>query len=410
MRILIYGINFAPELTGIGKYTGELAAFLAEKGHQVRVITAPPYYPQWAILPGFSGKAYTREIWHGVEVFRCPLWVPPRRAGAVRITGLQRIFHLASFALSSFPTALGQIGWRPERTIVMAPAILNAPTGLLVARLAGSKAWLHIQDFELDAARRLRMLPAMDLVYRLGSQLEGALYRGFDRVSTISNRMMDHLVSKGTAPERAVLFPNWVDPGWIHPLNGYNYLRHELDLDHKRVILYAGNIGRKQGLEVVVEAARRLAGVQDLLFLLCGLGADRDRLEELAKGLSNVRFLPLQPAERLNELLNLAAIHILPQAADAADLVMPSKLAGMLASGRPVIVTAQTGTELAGVMQKLGRVVPPEQPDLLAEAILALVEQPTMQADMGQRGRDYVEEIWAKESVLQKFLQNLQAL
>jgi colanic acid biosynthesis glycosyl transferase WcaI len=410
MRILIYGINFAPELTGIGKYTGEMAAFLAENGHQVRVITTPPYYPQWTILPGYSGKAYTREVWHGVEVLRCPLWVPPRRDRAARISGLQRVFHLASFALSSFPTALGQVRWHPDRVIVMAPAILNAPTALLVARLAGGKAWLHIQDFELDAARRLRMLPVAELAYRLGSQFEGALYRGFDRVSTISNRMMDHLTRKGLAPGCAVLFPNWVDPGQIHPLSGYNYLRHELGLENKRVMLYAGNMGQKQGLEVLVEAARRLTGNRDLLFLLCGSGAARAQLEELAEGLPNVRFLPLQPVERLNELLNLAEIHVLPQAAGAADLVMPSKLAGMLASGRPVIVTAQTGTELAEVMQHLGRVVPPERPDLLANAILALADQPQKQAELGRLGRIYVAQNWAKESVLGKFLKTLQAL
>jgi colanic acid biosynthesis glycosyl transferase WcaI len=328
----------------------------------------------------------------------------------VRITGLQRVLHLASFALSSFPTMFGQIRWRPDRVIVLAPAILTAPTALLVARLVGAKAWLHIQDFEMDAARRLRMLPAMEMVYRLGGKVEGALYRGFDRVSTISNRMMDHLARKGVAPRRAVFFPNWVDPHQIHPLSGYNYLRHELGLEHKQVILYAGNMGQKQGLEILVEAACRLAGHQNLLFLLCGSGTARSQLEKLAEDLPNVRFLPLQPVERLNELLNLAEIHILPQAAGAADLVMPSKLAGMLASGRPVIVTAQSGTELAEVMQNLGQVVPPERPDLLADAILALAGQPEMQDDLGQRGRVYVEQTWAKEFVLGKFLHTLQAL
>ena len=410
MRILVYGINFAPELTGIGKYTGEMAAFLAQNGHQVRVITTPPYYPHWYVLPGYSGTAFTREVWRGVEVLRCPLWVPPRPAPGGRITGLQRIFHLASFALSSFPVALGQVRWRPERVIVMAPAIFNAPTALLAARLAGGKAWLHIQDFELDAARRLRMLPAMELVYRLGGKAEGALYRGFDCVSSISRRMMNHLAGKGVASQRAVLFPNWVDTHQIYPLNGYNNLRQELGLENKRVVLYAGNMGQKQGLEVLVEAARRLTGKPDLLFLMCGVGAARPQLEKLAEGLPNVRFLPLQPVERLNELLNLAEVHVLPQAAGAADLVMPSKLAGMLASGRPVIVTAQPGTELAEVMQDLGRVVAPERPDLLADAILDLTSQEELQAELGRRGRVYVEQTWAKESVLGKFLQTLQAL
>ena len=442
MRILIYGLNFAPELTGIGKYSGEMAAFLAQKGHEVRVVTTPPYYPQWRIMAGYSGAAYTTEQWQGVTVYRCPLWLPRQRnvgqalhpdrvfslsgnaqnaAGKAKslpyisdrraqISGFQRILYLASFALSSLPVALAQISWRPERVIVLAPSIFNAPAALGVARLSGAKCWLHIQDFELDAARRLRMLPAMEGVYRLASKVEGALYRGFDCVSTISGRMMEHLAGKGTASQRAVLFPNWVDTHQIYPLNGYNYLRQELGLENKRVVLYAGNMGQKQGLEVLVEAARRLTGVPDLLFLLCGAGAARSQLEKHAEGLPNVRFLPLQPVERLNELLNLAEIHVLPQAAGAADLVMPSKLAGMLASGRPVIVTAQPGTELAEVMQDLGRVVVPERPDLLGDAILDLAGQVEMQAELGRRGRVYVEQTWAKESVLGKFLQTLQAL
>ena len=168
MRILIYGLNFAPELTGIGKYTGEMATFLAEKGHAVRVITTPPYYPQWQVLPGYLWWKYRRESWQGVTVYRCPLWLPGRGKKAGRISGIQRILHLSSFTLSSLPVALAQIFWRPERVIVLAPSLFNAPAAALVARLAKAKSWLHIQDFELDAASRLNMVPNSGLFFRLG--------------------------------------------------------------------------------------------------------------------------------------------------------------------------------------------------------------------------------------------------
>jgi colanic acid biosynthesis glycosyl transferase WcaI len=410
MRILIYGINFAPELTGIGKYSGEMAAFLAQKGHTVRVVTAPPYYPQWQVAEGYSAATYTHETWQGVEVYRCPLWVPCCEAGAPPISGLRRILHLASFALSSLPVVLWQAAWRPERVIVLAPSIFDAPAAVLVAALAGGKAWLHIQDFELDAALGLKLLPGMGLFSNLAQVAERLLYRSFDRVSTISTRMLARLWEKGLPPARTVLFPNWVDTGQIFPVTGYNGLRRELSIDEScRVLLYSGNMGQKQGLEVLVEAAGRLAHESELLFLLCGEGAAKTRLAELAQGLPNVRFLPLQPIERLNELLNLADIHILPQAASAADLVMPSKLAGMLASGRPVIVTACPGTELADVMAPLGRVVLPGRADLLAEAILALVRDPQQQAELGGRGREYVERTWSRELVLERFLEALLA-
>ncbi len=411
MRILIYGINFAPELTGIGKYTGEMAAFLAAQGHQVRVVTAPPYYPHWQVQPGYRGWWYKRETWQGVTVYRCPLWVPGRGGKAARISGPQRVLHLASFALSSLPVALAQVGWRPQRVIVLAPSVLNAPVGLLVARLARAKAWLHIQDFELDAAMRLEMLPGLGWLFRWALKAESALYRAFDRVSTISQRMLQHLTAKGVAPERTLLFPNWVDTRQVFPRIGYNFLRHELGIaEPLQVILYSGNMGQKQGLEVLVEAARHLQQENSLVFILSGEGAVKAQLEELARGLPNVRFIPLQPLARLNELLNLAAMHVLPQAASAADLVMPSKLSGMLASGRPVIVTAVDGTELANVMAPLGRVIPPGRADTLANAILELAQHPELQAELGRRGRAFVEQTWAKETVLEQFCQTLKSL
>ena len=144
MRVLIVGINFHPELTGIGKYTGELAAYLDGRGHQIRVITTPPYYPHWQVQPGYRGWQYRQEKWQGVWVFRCPLWVPRR------LSGIKRLLHLLSFALTSFPVLLGQCSWRPNLILCIAPTFFNAPFALFTARLSGAKAWLHIQDFELD--------------------------------------------------------------------------------------------------------------------------------------------------------------------------------------------------------------------------------------------------------------------
>ena len=413
MRILIYGLNFAPELTGIGKYSGEMAAFLAARGHAVRVISSPPYYPQWRVRPGYSARAYRKETWQGVEVFRCPLWVPARKSGPGTISGLERILHLSSFALSSLPLALAQRRWRPERVIVLEPSLLNAPAAALLARWSGGKAWLHIQDFELDAAQKLDILPRAGSLLRLGLQAESALYRGFDALSTISRRMLALLQQKGADPRRCFLFPNWVDTRAIFPLEGANPLRDELGIPPgAQVALYAGSISQKQGLEVLVEAARLLFEQSQTgpLFLLCGEGPSRPYLEHLAAGLPNLRFLPLQPPQRLNELLNLATVHILPQLASAADLVMPSKLGGMLASGRPVIAMAHPGTELADVVGPLGRVVPPQQASTLAKAVLEMTGQPAGGDGQGRRARAYVEENWAKERVLESFLHNLESL
>ena len=405
MKILILGINFAPELTGIGKYTGDLAAFLAAGGHEVRAVTAPPYYPYWRILPGYSSFTYKKEEWRGVRVFRVPLWVPRNPSG------LTRLIHLASFAVSSLPPVLLQALWKPEVVFAIAPAFFSAPAALLAARLAGAKAWLHVQDFELDAALALGMLPENGAINKFSHLLEGWVLRGFDRVSTISVSMRDRLLEKKVPLEKTVLLPNWVDAEAIRPLQGPNLLSSELGLPSDTIkVLYSGNMGAKQGLEILVDAARLLGEREDIQFILCGEGAARSGLERRANGLPNLNFLPLQPLERLNELLNLADIHVLPQRAGAADLVMPSKLTGMLASGRPVIASADHDTEVGRLVGQVGRLVPPEDPGALASAIVELATDRRERERLGAGGRKYVETNWSREKIMGRVEEGLDQL
>lgn len=466
MRILIHGINFSPELTGIGKYSGEMAEWLAAQGHEVRVVTAPPYYPQWRIADGYAnewGKDVATglpqpfglrndEVSGALRVYRCPLWVPAKPSG------LKRVLHLASFALSSFPVMLWQIFWRPDVVLVVEPPLFCAPQAWMVARLSGGKAWLHIQDYEVDAAFDLGLLKGAAL-RGLVAAGERWLMRRFDRVSTISQRMLDRALAKGVAAGRAVLFSNWVeittgsriqDSGLSEAgLRGY---RAELGIAVDAVVaLYSGNMGGKQGLEILAQAAalglriekRDRKGLPlttegqssellreglsckttsdaelepcplnlapEVVFVFCGNGAGRDDLVEQCAGLPNVRFMELQPLERLDELLSFADIHLLPQRADAADLVMPSKLTGMLASGRPVVATAYEGTELAGVVAGCGLVVPPEQPQALFDAIRILAEDTALRARLGSAGRAYAEANLDRNAVLQRFEAEMKA-
>ena len=399
LKILILGLNFHPELTGIGKYTGELASYLAGRGHTIRVITTPPYYPHWRVQPGYSGWKYLQESWQGVSVLRCPLWVPGKPSG------VKRLLYLLSFAFSSVPALFAQCFWSPNLILCIAPSLFNAPFALFAARLSGAQVWLHIQDFELDAAANLGMLPANRLLTNLAGRVERWLFSRFDQISTISNRMLARLIQKGITPEKAFLFPNWVDTELIFPLAAHhNLLKKELHIpDDKIIVLYAGNMGHKQGLEIVLETARHLQTQANIHFVLCGDGAVRPSLEGDAQGLLNVQFLPLQPLEKLNQLLNIADIHILPQRADAADLVMPSKLSGMLASGKAVIVTANPGTEVAEIVTRLGVVVPPENVLALADAILGFANDPERMLSLGQKGQSWVVANWSREKVLNDY-------
>ncbi len=377
-----------------------MAVWLAEAGHEVRVIAAPPYYPDWAVWPGYSNWHYRRECWQGVAIVRAPLWVPRR------VSGLKRVVHLASFAIASAPALFAQWRWKPDVVWLTEPPLACAPAALGFARLRGAVAWLHIQDFEIDAAFELGLLKGRRL-RGVVVGIERWLMRRFDRISTISQRMLSRTVTKGVDTESVTSFPNWVDVTSIKPLTSVSPYRDELGIAHDAVVaLYSGNMGQKQGLEIMSDAAS-LPQCKSIQFVFCGNGPGRKGLEQACVKLTNVRFLDLQPMNRLGELLGLADIHLLPQRADAADLVMPSKLTGMLSSGRPVVATAGTGTELATVVEQCGLTVFPGDSKAFADALHELASDPDRRVTLGRQARTFAEDRLAKEAVLQRFEQDL---
>jgi colanic acid biosynthesis glycosyl transferase WcaI len=420
VRILIHGLNFAPELVGVGKYTGEMAQWLAARGHQVRAVTAPPFNPEWKVAPGFSPWRYSREdsvrpgqpgeelrdraANGGLTVLRCPLWVPLRPAAA------KRILHLASFAVASFLVMLRQASWQPDVVLVVEPTLFCLPAALLTGRFCGACTWLHVQDFEADAGFELGLLKST-LLRSAVQWAEKKLMSAFDRVSTISEKMLATLAGKGVARTACRLFPNWVDTDAIFPLPEPSPLRAELGISAGEIVaLYSGTMARKQGLETLAEAACHLAGHESLRFVFCGEGPGKAALANLTSRLANVQWIPLQPSARLNHLLNLADIHLLPQKADAADLVMPSKLTGMLASGRPVVATARRGTQLAQVVERRGIVVEPGDASAFAGALKELAQNHTLREKLGRSARDYAISELKKESILSRLEQELLVL
>ena len=392
MRILIHGLNYAPEPTGVGKFTGEMAAWFARRGHEVQVVTSPPYYPEWRLAKGYSSWRWGHETIEGIGVYRCPLYVPGRPRG------LGRLFHLASFAMSSLPVAIWRaLAFRPQVLIAIAPALASAPGTRLAAWLAGAPAWLHIQDFEIDAAFALGIVSGGGL-RRAALAIESRLLRSFDRVSTITPAMVARLAEKGVAAERRLLFANWVDTSAIRP--GPSSLRRLLNLPPDAVVaLYAGNMGEKQGVETLAEVAQGLAGTP-VHMLLAGAGAAQARLAAATSGMAQVHWLPIQPVERLNDLLAAGDIHLLPQRADAADLVMPSKLAFMLASGRPVVAGTAPDTAVAKAIEGCGMVVAPGDGPAMAAAVAALAADDQARQRMGENARARALADWDREAIL----------
>jgi colanic acid biosynthesis glycosyl transferase WcaI len=406
LRILLLGLNYTPELTGIGKYSGEMMEWLAGRGHEVRVVTTPPYYPAWRVGEDYSWWKYRKEISpNGVQIYRCPLWVPSRPSG------ISRMVHLGSFATSSLPVMLALAGWRPHVVLTVEPAFFCAPSTVLTAAIAGAAAWLHVQDFEIDAAFGLGLLPAEGAIHNFALAYERLVMRGFDRVSSISSNMVKRLAEKGVPKHKREHFPNWVDIDSIRPLEGPNQIRRELGIgDQQIVLLYSGNLGVKQGLEMLPQLAQQLHDDPRLHFVFCGDGAFRPQLEQMTTALHNVSLLPLQPLDKLNELLSAADIHLLPQKEDAAALVMPSKLTGMLASGRPVIATASPGTQVAEAVSGCGINVAPGDLDALVAAVLKLAANAQLRKEMGRAARLFAEETLGREQVLRRFEAAMQGL
>lgn len=399
MKILVYGINYSPELTGIGKYSGEMARWLAAQGHEVRVVTAPPYYPDWKVWQGFSPLRYDTRQEDGVTVTRCPLYVPAKPSA------LKRMLHLASFSLSSSLAVLGQLRWKPKLVILVVPTLFCAPQALLLAKLCGARSVLHIQDYEVDALFGLGIAKGGALK-RFAFAAERAILRAFDQVSTISSGMLQRARQKGVDEQALRFFPNWSETARFQDVPRSSTLLARLGVDPaKRVLLYSGNIGEKQGLETVIEAAERLQSRTELQFLIVGEGAGKARLVEMAarKGLANVVFAPLQPYEDLPALLASADCHLVIQKRGAADAVLPSKLTNILAVGGNAVITADPDTSLGLLCNEftgIAALVAPESVDALIVGIERTLGMPAPNAI----ATDYAREFLDKDRILSRFL------
>ncbi|HEY5225157.1 MAG TPA: WcaI family glycosyltransferase [Methylovirgula sp.] len=370
LSIVIVGLNYAPELVGVGRYTGEIGQYLEAKGHNVRVVTAPPHYPAWAVGAPYSPWRYVSERSGDIRLMRCPIVL--RR----NMRGIWRLIAPLSFAISSAPVVLWTVlRYRPDVVLCVEPTLFAAPMALLAARLISARTVLHVQDLEVDAAFAVGHLRG-NFVQKFATWIERVILQKFDQVVSISNKMRKRLISKGVRLERVSLIRNWVDLDRIYPLSGPNGFRTELALaDDIFVVLYSGTMGVKQALHLVLDVAERFVKEQrPIVFVIAGDGPEKQRLLARYGGLPNVRFLALQPESRLCELLNLADLHVLPQSEGIADLVLPSKLGGMLASGKPILVTADAGTELFDVLQGAALIVPVGDKDAVARAIIALAE------------------------------------
>jgi colanic acid biosynthesis glycosyl transferase WcaI len=383
MRLLIYGINYHPELAGIGKYTAEMCSWLAARGHQVEVITSLPYYPAWEVYDNYKGKWWHTEIINKVKVHRCPLYVPRK------VTGSSRMIHELSFLISSSYFWFRKFFRSYDAVIAVYPPLAIGFYPSLYKLIRQRSFIFHIQDLQVDAAKELGMIKNK-LLLSLLEKTEKFFFNKASRVSSISEEMKNRILLKGLKQEKYFSLPNWADISFIKPLPPKPEYKRKFGFKPEdRIVLYSGNMGEKQGLEMLLRVAEKFSEEKDIYFVLAGEGMMKQNLmdEVKRKKMNNVRFLGLQPYEDLPDFLSMVQVHLVLQKKAASGLVMPSKLTSILAAGGLAIVTAEKNTELYNILalNQMAIVIEPENEDMLLEALRKIFTDPAQQLKTNAR-------------------------
>lgn len=383
MRILVLGINYAPEPIGIGPCNTALCNWLRSQGHDVDVITAFSYYPSWKKNPGDASRWFRTEEIHGVHVHRCWLYVP-RRPAAWR-----RILHEASFAATALVRSL--LLAPADVCIVVSPPLVLGLAGWILRVVKRAPFLFHVQDMQPDAAVALGMLKRGAVSKSLYA-LEALVYRMANRVSGITRGMMQIFRDKGLSQSKLVLLPNSVclPPASMLESRGAFRARHNIGPD-RFVAAYSGNVGAKQGIEVLFGACELLPD-QRVSLVICGDGAHRDQLNRKARPDSAVPLLlPLQPRQEYEQMLVDADCCIITQKTGTGACFFPSKLLTAAAFGKAVIAVADDDSELAKVVRDggFGVVVEPGNPQAVAATLQRMAANRPWVVEMGCRARRY---------------------
>jgi colanic acid biosynthesis glycosyl transferase WcaI len=404
VRLLVLCPHFAPDTAPTGEVMTSIATELVARGHELHVVTSLPWYQHHRVEPGWTGKVVRHEDTDWGRITRVHPFPTDKRNIPARAAGFAG-FTVLSTALG----VAGRRGSRPDVVMAMSPPLTLGGAGWLAARRWGVPFVFNIQDVFPDVAVELGAI-TNPRVIRLASWLERWSYRRSDAVTVLSEDLRDNLVAKirGTVPDahdRIRVIPNFVDTARITPRDpDAGPYRAEHGLTGKRVVMYAGNVGFSQSLDLVVEAARACGerpDLADVVFVVNGGGSARPQLEEQAAGLGNVVFVDFQPKERLPEVLAAADIHVVPLRRGLARSSVPSKTYSILAAGRPVVASVDEGTEVALVVEQAGAglAVPPDDPAAFTKALVTLLEDPAAAQAMGRAGRSFVE-AWASPAAV----------
>lgn len=402
LKLLVLCPHFDPDTAPTGAVMSRIVEELGALGHEVHVVTSLPWYREHRVDEAWSTVRWrdrTATTGWGTIARLDP------HAGGDKRNLVRRAVGFIGFSVVSIVAGVlaGRRGRRVDAVIAMSPPLTLGVAGRLVAWIRRAPLIFNIQDVFPDAAVETGAITNR-WVIGAARALEKVSYLSSSRVTVLSQDLADNVVSKIGASKatRVVVIPNFVDTERIVPLDAATDYRRELGLTDRPVVMYAGNIGYSQSLEMLVAAARARPDVD---FVINGTGSARSDLERSARGLTNLIFGDFQPPERLSEVLATGDIHVVPLRRGLGRVSVPSKTYSIMAAGRPIVAAVDAGTEVTRLVDgaRSGLVVPPDETESFIAAIDRLVSDPEVRRDMGQRARAFVESQASPRAVAERY-------
>jgi colanic acid biosynthesis glycosyl transferase WcaI len=396
LDVLFLGAAFEPEITALAPYNTDLCKYLVSRGHKVAAVVGFPNYPRWRRFDQYSGRIIAKENHAGVHVIRVPQYVPSEP------TPIRRIAYDTSFAASA--VAGGLSAGRPDLIIATCSPLQIGVTAAALAARWHRPFIFHVQDLLPEGAIALGMLRNRHAIAAANAMAD-FIYGRAERVTAIGRGLLRSLRLRGVPEEKLEYLPNWVDVRKIVPADRMSdwRVRHSITAD-KFLVMYIGNLGYKQDMSVVVDAAARISPRSGIEFVIVGDGSERTKIKRRIAELqvANVRLMPVQSGNDLAGMAAAADLFILHQTRQVIDMVVPSKLLTYASAGRPILLAGSPESEGARFVEesRAGLVVRPQDAAALADAILALRDEPETRAEMGANARRFVESRFARDKVL----------
>lgn len=400
-RVTVIGLNYLPEPTGIAPYTTYMSRGLADRGYEVRVVTAFPHYPTWRREPRHQGTWRHEEQDDGVHVSRIRHYLPSPP------TGLRRAVSEIAFGVHAIFTR-----WRsPDVVICISPALLASAIAVAVARMRRVPVGIVVQDLYSAGVSEAGAKPALAKVF---AAIESRTLRAADGVSVIHDRFGSRLEADlGVPASRITTIRNWThlnaaeqeSPERVRETLGWS--------SHQTVVLHAGAMGKKQGLESVLSAAL-LAEERGtpVRFVLMGDGSERASLEAASAGCASIQFVDPRPDQDFVATLRAADILLVNERPGLHETAVPSKLTSYFASGRPVIAAVEPkGTTAEEVAAADGGLqVPPDDPEALLDAILTLRSDDALRQRLGANGNRFRDDVLSEGAAIDAYASWVQDL